>query len=716
MSLTFQTPVIVVLLLAALSFAVSYFVYRHTVPVVSASMRTILVLLRGTALMLILLAVCEPLYRIIFTEEKRPVIALLADNSLSMSQRDGSGDKGAVLNGLLQSATVRSLSAEADLRLFSFSHVLNPIPSDSLPLNGGTTNISGALQSSLRSVDDLQGIILLTDGNYNTGSNPLYDAEKSRIPLFTVGIGDTSDQKDIVLSRLVTNAIGYVDAASPVDVTVKYSGIAERTVTLSLFEDGKKLDERRLTLTAASGPSELSAQFLYTPKKEGAVKLTAAVTAVEGELTAKNNSRSTMVKVLKSRMNVTVLAGTVTPDVAAVMQTMEADANIEAHLFYQLPGGAFRPQEQGDELQSALAAADALIMIGFPTAQTSPATLEMVRQAVTVRSLSLLFIAGRLLDLSKVRSLEPFLPFAVAAERMDEQMVLPAIAGRFQQHQLLGTERETWERLPPLFYSLPSFTAKPEAQSIVGVRIQNVTLTNPLFLVRNIGNARSAALLGYGLNRWKVLAGSADETKGFFVRWFSSLVRWLAVREEDKFLRVEPSKAFYAQGERIDLTAQVYNESYQPADDAAVQVTLRPITGTDRYETVLNGRGSGLYEGSIDGLTEGEYLYTAAAVRGSDTLGAVRGRISVGEQSVEFAETKMNKALLQQMASASGGLYADASEFETMAEQLRARPELQLRTRERQKEYELWTEPWFLAMVILLLGTEWLLRKRSGML
>jgi len=716
MSLTFHTPIFVVLLLVLASFALSYFVYRHTVPVVSGAMRSLLILLRGTALALILLAVCEPLFRFIFTEEQRPVIALLADNSLSMSQKDGSGDKGAALNGLLKGNGVLSLASTADLRLFTFSHMLSPLAPESLALNGGTTNISDALRSALRSVDGLQGIVLLTDGNYNTGSNPLYDAEKSRIPFFTVGIGDTNDQKDIVLAKLITNTIGYVDASAPVDVTVRYSGIAERSVTVSLFEDGQKLDERRITLTPASGAAEIPVQFTYTPKKDGAKKLTAAVTAVEGELTAKNNSRSAMVKVLRNKMNVAVIAGTVTPDVAAVMQTMEADANIEAHLFYQLPGGAFRPQDQGDELQPALAAADALILIGFPTAQTTAASLDLVRQAVESRSLSILFIAGRLLDLSKVRTLERFLPFTVAAARMDEQLVLPSIAERFRRHQLLGNDKEVWDRLPPLFYSLPSFTAKPEAQSVIGVKIQNVTLSNPLFLVRNIGSARSAALLGYGLNRWKVLAGSADETKGFFVTWFSSLVRWLAVREEDKFLRVEPSKAFYAQGERIDLTAQVYNESYQPEDDAVVQVTMRPLNGADRYETALTGRGSGLYEGMFDGLTEGEYLYTASALRGSDTLGAVRGRISVGEQSVEFAETKMNKALLQQMASASGGIYADAAAFDVMAEQLRARPELQIRTRTHQKEYELWTQPWFLAMVILLLGIEWLLRKRSGML
>jgi hypothetical protein len=716
MGLSFHTPLFVVVLLLTASFAVSYFLYRFTVPQVSTGKRIILILLRGTALSLLLLAVCEPLFRLIYSEEQRPVIAVLADNSLSMSQQDGAGDRSAILASVLNGNGIRQLAASADVRFFSFSHSVQPLAPESLHINGGTTNISGALQSSLRTIDDLQGIILISDGNYNAGANPLYDAEKSRIPVFTAGIGDTSEQKDISVSKLITNAIGYVDAAIPVDATIKASGITNRTVTAALFEDGKKINEQNITVSSANGTTEIPLQFQYIPKSDGSRKLTVSVPGIEGELTAKNNSRSAMVKVLKSKMNIVVIAGTVSPDVAAVMQTLDADVNIDAQLFYELPNGTFRSRSKAKELQPSIAGADAVIMIGFPAAAASSTSVEMIRQSITSGSVSVLFIASRLLDLQKVRAMESLFPFTVASERMDEQMILPSVAPSFKLHQLLQNETTSWEKLPPLYYSLPTFTAKPEAQVMVSVKIQNVPLTNPLFLIRNIGNTKSAALLGYGIHRWKVLAGSAGETKGFFAAWFSSLVRWLATREQDKFLRVEPSKGFYSQGERIEFSGQVYNESYQPVDDADVQLTMRPLNGTERTETSLNALGSGLYDGSFDGLPEGEYQFTAAALRSGDTLGTASGRISVGEQSVEFAETKMNKTLLQQIAAASGGIYTDAAAFDQMAEKILARQEMKTQLRTRATEYELWNLPSFLAVIVLLFGIEWLIRKQSGML
>jgi len=80
-NLSFQTPLSLVITFVIVSFAVSYYVYRYTVPQISAAKRSLLIVVRGLALTFILLAICEPLFRLISHEEKRPTIALLADNS-----------------------------------------------------------------------------------------------------------------------------------------------------------------------------------------------------------------------------------------------------------------------------------------------------------------------------------------------------------------------------------------------------------------------------------------------------------------------------------------------------------------------------------------------------------------------------------------------------------------------------------------------------------
>ncbi|MFA5834254.1 MAG: vWA domain-containing protein [Bacteroidota bacterium] len=716
MNLSFQLPLYLVFVFIVVSFTVSHYLYRYTVPQVSTAKRMILVFLRGTALTFILLAICEPLFQLIFTENKRPSIALLVDNSLSMSQTDGAGNREKTVTSLLQSDAVEKLSGSVDLKMFSFSYSTTTLIPESLNINGGTTNISSAIQTSLKTIDDLRGIILVSDGNYNAGSNPLYDAEKSRIPLFTVGVGDTNEQKDISVSKLLANSIGYVDAAIPVDATIKASGISARTISVSLLEDGKKIAEQTAAIPASNGITEIPLQFSYISATDGVKKLSVAVSGVEGELTTKNNSRSALVKILKNKMNVVIIAGMVSPDVAAVMQALNSEKNINANLFYQLPNGEFKSQKENLEIQSSLTKADAVVTIGFPVSSTSSSFIQQFQQILSSRSLPVLFIAGRTLDLQKVRLLEKFFPFTVASDRIDEQMILPTVSEKYMFHQLLQNNGSMIEKLPPIFYSLPTFLAKPEAQQLLSVRIQNVPLTNPLFLIRTIGNIKSAAFAGYGLHRWKVLAGSSGETKNFFDQWFISLIRWLATREQDSFFRVEPSKEFYTQGEQIDFAAQVYNQSYQPVDNAEVFISIRSHKNNERYETTLSSIGTGLYEGIIETLSEGEFSYSAVALANGDTLGSTNGRISVGEQSIEFAETKMNKSLMKQLASASGGMYSDVDGFTSLVEKILSRKEMQMQEQTRTQEFELWNLPTFLTIIVLLFGVEWLLRKQSGML
>ncbi|MFA6467778.1 MAG: hypothetical protein WCW35_02700 [Bacteroidota bacterium] len=716
MNLSFQTPLWLVIIFTVISFAVSYFLYRHTVPQVSALRRALLLSLRGSALTLIVLALSEPVFRLNYAEERKPVIALLVDQSLSMSQTDGAGNKAEVLQTILQGNAMHRLADAADVRMFAFAHDVRPLVPESLQLNGGSTDISGALQTSLKTIEGLQGTVLISDGNYNTGANPLYAAEKSRTPIFTVGVGDSTDQKDISVAKLLTNSIGYVDAVLPVDGSVKVSGIMPQTVTVTLLEDGKKIDQQMISVSAPNGVAEFPVQFSYTPKEDGVKKVSLTVSGVEGEITVKNNSRSVLIKILKNKMNIAVVAGAVSADVSAVMQSLRSDKNIEAHLFYQLPNSEFRSPDGKTDLQSSIMKADAVILIGFPGVQTSSQTVDMVEEAVTSRSLPLLFIAGRTVDLRKVRLMESVFPFTVAAERIDEQMVLPSVALKVKGHQLLQGWNSSWDKLPPLFYSLQTYNAKPEAQNLLGITMQNVALTNPLFLIRNIGQIKSAAILGYGINRWKVLAGSAEETKAFFDSWFTALVRWLATREQENYLRIEPSKEFYSQGERVDLMGQVYNESYQPVDGAEVVISLRSLRTNERFETSLSSLGSGLYDGTVEGLPEGDFVYTAAALQEGDTIGTSSGRISVGEQSIEFTETKMNKPLMKQLAAASAGAYADASGWDALVDGILKREEMKSREQLRTSEFDLWNLPSYLVIVILLLAVEWLLRKLNGML
>jgi hypothetical protein len=724
MTLSFQIPWYVFVLASLCAAGFSFFTYRSTVPPVSPAKRYLLIALRASALTLLLLAICEPLLRIQRSSVSRPSVAVLTDNTLSMTLIDAAGDREQALRKLLNSAAMAQLASAADLSLYSISPSLHSVTRDSLRLTGATTDIDGALESVRKNkTGELSAILLLSDGNYNLGSNPANSAERSRAPIFTVGIGDSSEQKDLAVGTIVTNTIAYVQSAVPMDVTIKASGFRRRSIPVTLSDESKIIATEMVTLSGADSMgrlSQYSVHFSFVPAEEGVRKYTVRVPALEGEVTARNNAKSVIIRVLKNKMRVLLLAGAPSADVSAVEQALRSDPNIDVSLYVQQSDGTLRRAAGDASFAAALSTAECLAMVGFPVAQTPPSIMRDVQSAATTRALPLFLVLSRTTDYSKLRSLERLLPFTIPEVRALEQTVFASIPHGAQNHLLVETDgsdnASAWNKLPPIFAPLSPFSAKPEALTLATWRIQNVTISTPLILLRNAAQMKSYAVLGYGIYRWKLLAGASTETGAFFNGWISAVVRWLVTRESGNLVQVAPVKELFSRDERVDFTGQVYNESYRPIDNADVRLTVESISGKQRFEAALQPLGGGRYEGGLDMLPEGEYRYTASASNNGANVGTATGRFAVGDLSAEFSDTKMNKPLLQRVAALSGGLYADASSFDQLTRTLLAQPWMKPQTRSSFVEYEVWNLPLLLSIILLLVGIEWLIRKRSGML
>ena len=121
------------------------------------------------------------------------------------------------LRGLRDSSPLRNLASGSVSRYFVFGASARPLLSvapDSLSLNEDATDISSALHTlSLQKEDlNIHAILLVTDGAYNLGQNPVYEAEHLGLPLYSVGIGDSAEQKDVLVGRIATNDLVYSGA------------------------------------------------------------------------------------------------------------------------------------------------------------------------------------------------------------------------------------------------------------------------------------------------------------------------------------------------------------------------------------------------------------------------------------------------------------------------------------------------------------------------
>ena len=716
LDLSFTVSIFIVAALGILLFLYSFFVYLRTVPPVASRLRWTLILLRSVGIVLLLALLFEPILKLVHRDEKPATAAILVDDSKSMGITDRLGSRPSTVQTLLNGPSLKSLEDRIHVAHFRFAQrtaSLQPFSPDSLTFNGDATDLAGALGflAEQSEEDNLQAVVLISDGNYNVGQNPLYAAETLGKPLFVVGVGDSSEQKDVLISKILANDIAYVDSRVPVSVTARSTGFSGQTVQLSLEEGGKNVDHRFLTLKEGR---EYETTLYFTPHEEGKKKFTVRVSPLEGELTERNNVRSFFVKVLKSKIKVLLIAGAPGPDLPFMRRSLESDPNIQVTPFIQRSRDEFY---EGRIPTSAYDDHDAIILIGFPGRSTGSDVLQRVRKSVEDHNQALFVVLSRETDLAQLEVLQPFLPFTVDPIRTAEISVLPFVPAINEFHTLLKLPSgrnpvSLWNALPPVYKTQSSFQAKPESEVIAFARVQNFTLQEPLVVIRKALQRKSLAITGYGIWRWKLLAESSA-SEGVFDPFVVNAIRWLTTREEEKPVKVVTTKEMYNAGERVEFTAQVYDEQYRPVGDAQVRVRIRSANESEEF--LLRPIGEGRFEGAIDNLGEGDYRYSGTASLGQRKLGEDEGRFTVGEQNLEFLITRMNKQFLQQLAFQTGGAYYDPEMVQGLVGDL-AKRKFEPKVVVHAEDFELWNRKVVLGLLVLLFSTEWLVRKRSGML
>ncbi|NBC18767.1 MAG: hypothetical protein GVY18_15800 [Bacteroidetes bacterium] len=718
MSLSFGWSPWLLALCALVAAGLTYWSYRRTVPEVSTGRRAVLMGLRFLALFVVLFLLFEPIWRTLDRDERPPLLAVLVDDSQSLSLTTGTEDDSLRLSDAVRE-TVRTLPRDAlggNVRFFAFDALVERLPddgpADSLRFDGSRTDMAQALdvvRDELRD-QNLGGVLLISDGQYNTGRNPLYRADRYPVPIYTVAVGDTTRRRDLQIRRVTTNDIAYVGTELPVQVGLRTQDFGGEQVVVSLTRGGEQVASSSLRLP--EGTAEVPVDLTYTPQDVGFQQLVVSVTRLPGEVTHRNNTETFTVRAMESKRRLLVLGAAPSPDFANVRQLLQQDPNLEVTTFVQKRPGTFYE----GSLPADLSAFDVMVLVGYPGRLADDAAMRRLAEAAEAGT-PLLFLLTRQTDLDHLRQhFADVLPVAPARPRTTFAEASMVVTARGAQHPILeaAEDRRQLGQLPPLYMNESRWEASPDARVLATVDVRGVELDDPMLVVRQRTDTRSAALLGAGTWRWKNLPEDLESLSGFWPRLFSNLVQWLTTPDDDRRVRVEPVRDVFSGSEPVEMTGQVYDESLNPVDDASVAVEVTAPDSTT-YPYTMEPVGNGRYVLEAGTLPEGTYQYEAAAERNGVALGTDRGSFAVGALTLEFKETQANAALLRQIAQRSGGQFLPTSDLATLPDLLRSSERFQPTVREETRERELWRLPWLLGLIVLLLSTEWFLRKRSGM-
>ena len=157
--------------------------------------------LRFIGATILLMLLLNPYMRSSTNETEKPIVVLLQDNSSSIAK--GIGDTTAFLDAWESMAT--ELSKDFDVRKYVFGETMEEDGENHF--DQASTNISQSLLSlnNLYEQQHVAGVILASDGIYNSGSNPVFIKNELNAPIYTVALGDTTRKKDVRILRTLHN-------------------------------------------------------------------------------------------------------------------------------------------------------------------------------------------------------------------------------------------------------------------------------------------------------------------------------------------------------------------------------------------------------------------------------------------------------------------------------------------------------------------------------
>jgi len=268
--------------------------------------------------------------------------------------------------------------------------------------------------------------------------------------------------------------------------------------------------------------------------------------------------------------------------------------------------------------------------------------------------------------------------------------------------------KNLWDTMPKLIGLTPVEGVKPGATLL----IEDKEKGRPVLAVQKYGAGRVAAFTSGGSWYWQVSMPAANE---FHERFWTQLIRWRVMGAKEN-LTVETDSATYSRKDPVAIRAVVLGEDLEPVNDASVTaVVTDPLGNTDELPMDWILSADGVYQCRYLPEDAGDYKVKVRVAK--STLDPVQTGFRVGEPMVEFSDPGLKRDALAEMAKRSGGKYFEFPKCDKLADPLLAdaRAARNAYGTEETVTLPLWDMPLLFLLIVLLLTTEWVVRRWKGL-
>jgi len=630
-----------------------------------------------------------------------------------------------------------SISEDLDVSYYGFDETLQRVGGSDgedvellskLKADGAGTSIAGALESVAKTERGapLAGVVLVSDG-LDTSSRRVEAAVRDLgtrgIPVYTVPVG-IADPDDVSIRNIIMQDVAFTGDKVPIRVQLQSKGYEKRVADLTVSLNGRGVVRQSVTLAGGLQFEEIF--FNVDVAERGAARIEVAIEAFADEATAANNRVARSVRVVNERINVLCIEGSARWEFRYLRAMLKRDPRINATFIAtraqpELAQNSSEYIAEFPEDREEAFSYDLVILGDVESSFFSAEAFLRLEELVKERGGSLLMLCGsRFAPASYAGTpVERMLPveFDPEAEWEDvDDSVYPVLTPEGRSSLVMTLENDqdendlVWSRVAPLDRIPPLLKPRPGATVLAEL---SDTLSRaeryPLVSWQRYGTGKCMMMATDRL--WLLRFKTGDM---YHWRVWSQCVQFLTLSRlmgEHKQIRLETDRVTYPVGGQVMLYAQLLDEDYEPLTQPGFEIEVSALdadaTGGEPQRVTLRPDASnpGLYEGYFSPPRVGGYRVEANT---ADRSLSNTAEFQVADLRPELANTDMQIEHLRRIADLSGGECLSVLDLKKLPALLNREPY----TTTIRTDQPLWDNALIASFLVVLLGFEWILRRK----
>lgn len=680
---SFAGPLVVLAIFMAAG--ISYLLYFRNSENLNLSkiQKVLLALLRFVSLFLIFLFLLSPFIERNKKIKQLPILAVAFDNSGSVRSFAESVDQ---MNKTLKT----QLADNYQLDFWSFGEKV-----DRSEQFSGTEKSSdyGQLLKSMKSYylnKNMGALILIGDGIYNQGQNPENITPELKFPVYSVGIGDTTRKIDALIRNVKTNKTAYLKNKFPVEFELKFSKLKDRMAYIDIENNHKQVYSNTISI-GSDDDFKLEIANLEAAES-GLQHYKIRIRPFDGEENLKNNEYEFVIRILENKQKILMLSDGPHPDLGAIRSSLIELQNYEIKMV------------TGNNVPDSLSAYNLIILNQLPSLKN--AANKLLTRIKEIHR-PVLFLVGPNSLTEQLNSLDFGLRISTS-QNIEE--VQPRFDRDFSLFVLPEESKQIFEAAPPLVSPFGNTELASTLQNLAIQSIRNISTTKTLMAFGVYKGRKVGYIVGEGIWRWRLYDFETNGNHEAFNELVQKTIQYLALREnEDNFNVYYP--ALFQEMDNIELTAELYNDSYELVNTPDVNINIKNDSLKEfRY---LFDRTDDFYKLNAGNLQPGDYTFEAETKLGNQNF-TEKGSFSILKNDLETQNSQADFNVLYQLSEKTGGKFFAYENYGTLVDVVKANKQIIVQTH-RQSIKDEWINLKFLFfMLIIVMGTEWFLRKYWG--